>query len=620
MFEQFKQRRGYDVVPYFPYILFKVGEMGNAIKETYGSKFSTEVKAMLNRVHYDFEITRLELFQERFINTFTEWCKKHGVKSRMQAYGMDCNPLEASMTLDIPECETWIWVPDIEEFTEDTSRNFGGRNYTMINKFVSSAAHLVGKQLISCEEMTNTGQIFSETLERVKVTGDQSNLSGVTHSVLHGFNYTPVEAPFPGWLRYGSFFNERNTWWPYFRLWSDYKSRLSCVFQNAVMQADIAVLHPLADLASKYGFQRDPFPRVSYPHYVHQVWEAIHQNGNGCDYTSEHIIQQSISKNGTLNFNARSYRALILIEVETMMPETAKAIKKFADAGGKIIFIGEEPHLSSGLIGFDKKSKEINSISDSIIKKHPKTTGIVPAPDKDLISWYKKIQDQFSLTPYVVIDKPVYHTNQLHYKTADKDISFSFFFFTNYSAAHSHSFRATFNNKKTAWLWNAETGERFLYPAENGSLQISLGPSESKLIVFDKKQDGETFVPVDTDGLKQTTIQGPWQLNLNHVNDVSKKITLDKLTDLKKIDALKNFSGTIIYHKIISIDSPGKKTYLDLGHVNDVSELEVNGRPMGTKWYGNHLYDISKAVTKGENYISIKIVTDAWRIYTIIKE
>ena len=107
----------------------------------------------------------------------------------------------------------------------------------MINKFVSSGAHLSNKQLISCEEMTNTGQIFSTTLERIKVTGDQSNLSGVTHSVLHGFNYSPLETPFPGWIRYGSFLNERNNEWPYFRLWSDYKARLSCVLQNSVMQA-----------------------------------------------------------------------------------------------------------------------------------------------------------------------------------------------------------------------------------------------------------------------------------------------------------------------------------------------------------------------------------------------
>ena len=40
------------------------------------------------------------------------------------------------------------------------------------------------------------------------MTGDQSNLSGVTHSILHGFNYSPLEVPFPGWIMYGAFLNE----------------------------------------------------------------------------------------------------------------------------------------------------------------------------------------------------------------------------------------------------------------------------------------------------------------------------------------------------------------------------------------------------------------------------
>jgi hypothetical protein len=97
---------------------------------------------------------------------------------------------------------------------------------------------------------------------------------------------------------------------------------------NSVMQANIAVLHPLADLASKYGFQRDPFPNVSYPPYVHKVWEAIHQNGNGCDYVSEQVLQNATSSNGSLTYNTRSYQTLVLIEVETMHPETAKAIKQ----------------------------------------------------------------------------------------------------------------------------------------------------------------------------------------------------------------------------------------------------------------------------------------------------
>ena len=645
LFEQFQQRKGYDLKPYFPFILFKVGEMGNAVKEKYGSAVSDEIQSMLNRIRYDFEETRVNLFQERFIGTFTAWCRKHGVRSRMQAYGMDCHPLEASMKIDIPECETWIWTPEIEEFGEKGS----GRNYTMINKFVSSAAHLTGKQLISCEEMTNTGQIFSTTLERIKVTGDQSNLSGVTHSILHGFNYSPLETPFPGWIRYGSFLNERNTWWPWFRCWSDYKARLSSVFQHSVMQADIAVMHPLADLSSRYGWQRDPFPRVAYPNYVHQVWEAIHQNGNGCDYVSEHIIQQAaVAHDGWLTFNTRRYRALILIEVETMQPETAMAIKRFADAGGKLIFVGKTPHLSPGLEGYQKKSHTVEAVSQAIIHKHPGTCGVVPAPGGaaggDLLSWYRAIQTQFALTPYVRISDPVFHVSQLHYKdaTAGRNI----FFFVNYSAQHGHAFQAGFaggtgsagsgsggataagrageataGGKKKAWLWDAETGKRYVCPrTADGGIAVTLGPSETRLIVFeDVEADGRTasgdakeelYMPLDTAGLKDTTLPGPWQLNLNHVNGVSKKIRIEQLQDLRQRDDLKDFSGTILYHTILSLDAdPVGKTILDLGHIYDVSELEVNGQLVGTRWYGNHLYDLSKVVRKGENFITIRIVT-----------
>jgi len=604
LFGQFKARKGYDVEPYYPYILFKVGEMGNVVKEKYGSQFSTELQATINRVRYDLLVVRQAIFEERFVGTFTNWCKKHEVKSRMQAYGMDCNAIDASMKLDIPECETWIWVPQIEEFDERED-NFAGRNYTMVNKFVSSAAHYSGKQVISCEEMTNTGQIFSETLERVKITGDQSNLSGVTHSILHGFNYTPLQAPFPGWLRYGSFFNERNTWWPYFKLWSSYKARMSSLFQNSVMQANIAVLHPLADMASKYGFQRDPFPRVTYPKYVHKVWEAIHQNGNGCDYISENVLQQSKAGNGSLNFNDRSYQTLILIEVETLMPETAQAIQRFAEAGGKVIFIARVPHLSTGMVNYKENSAAIDTISKNILANHPKTSGIVPAPEKDLITWFKSIQQKFELTPYVTISVPVNHVSQLYYKNGNRDV----FYFTNYSAAKQHSFKAGFASGKTAWLWNAETGERMLYPATNGVLNINLGPSETKLIVFDDNANGESYTPVDVASLNEMAITGQWKLELNHADGSTKELTLNTLTNLQKLDSTKDFAGTITYNKTIQLNNTSSKTYITLGHIYDVSELQVNGQLIGARWYGNHLYDITNAVKKGDNEISIKITT-----------
>jgi len=289
------------------------------------------------------------------------------------------------------------------------------------------------------------------------------------------------------------------------------------------------------------------------------------------------------------------------------MPETAKAIQQFADAGGKLIFVGKAPHLSSGLTGYQQKSKEIEDISNAILKRHTTTAAVVPAPGKDMISWFRAIQQQFALTPYIVISDPVIHVSQLYYKNGERDV----YYFTNYSAVKAHTFTAGFNNKKTAWLWNAETGERLQYPSgDNGKLQITLGQSESKIIVFDDDDDdAEMYTAFDENKLRKFYIGGPWQVTLQHVNDTSKKITLDEPTDLKLREDTKDFSGTIIYNKVINIEDDYTKIYLSLGHIYDVSELEVNGRPMGAKWYGEHLYDISKAIQKGDNYITIKIIT-----------
>lgn len=88
----------------------------------------------------------------------------------------------------------------------------------------------------------------------------ESILSGVTQSVLHGFNYSPLAIPFPGWVRCGTYFSERNSWWPYFKLWVDYKACLSALFQHAEMQADIAILPPRADLAALMDFSVIHFP------------------------------------------------------------------------------------------------------------------------------------------------------------------------------------------------------------------------------------------------------------------------------------------------------------------------------------------------------------------------
>src|SRR5699024_12495587 len=94
---------------------------------------------------------------------------------------------------------------------------------TRVNHDVSATSNCSGNRKVSCEEITNTYTVFKMTLELLKIGGDQTAISGVTHSIFHGFNYSPKEAPFPGWIRYGAYYNENNNWWPYFKYYTAYK-------------------------------------------------------------------------------------------------------------------------------------------------------------------------------------------------------------------------------------------------------------------------------------------------------------------------------------------------------------------------------------------------------------
>ncbi|MDR1524190.1 MAG: hypothetical protein LBS79_02890, partial [Tannerella sp.] len=175
---EFKRRRTYDVTPYLPFILYKVGHMGRPMQSADATQLSGAAKEEVERVRYDFFVTCMEVMRDRFLIPYTQWCNAHGYKSRVQTYGREFHPLEASMNIDIPECETWMWSND-GSGNRDFAKN---PTYTNVNKFVASAAHYAGKKIVSCEESTNTSVVFNMTLERLKMSGDMSNLSGVNHS------------------------------------------------------------------------------------------------------------------------------------------------------------------------------------------------------------------------------------------------------------------------------------------------------------------------------------------------------------------------------------------------------------------------------------------------------
>lgn len=146
-------------------------------------------------------------------------------------------------------------------------------------------------------------------------------------------------------------------------------------------------------------------------------------------------------------------------------------------------------------------------------------------------------------------------------------------------------------------------------------MEMKLGPVESRLVVFGAgagmRDVGDGMGMGDGVELtrKRVAVQGPWEVTFHHVNGTSRTVTLQELRAFGEDSEWKSFAGTIEYRGKFRMDELNGRTWLDLGHLRDVSTLEMNGRQMGVRWYGEHLYEITGAFVAGDNYLTITVVT-----------
>lgn len=609
---EFKKRRGYDIMPYLQYTMFKTGGMGNVLDYNYAVEMTPEFKEMIDRMRYDVELTKAEMFRDRFTIPYTNWCRQLGVKSRAQAYGRGFFPLESGMYYDIPEGESWTtnWLQHRigEEMSNEEYR--AGRAYTMVNKYITSAAHLTGKRLISAEEMTNTYRVFNATPEFLKIGSDQNAQVGITHSVWHGFNYSPPEAPFPGWVRYGSYYSEKNNWWRYFNCLNTHRARVASQLQNADMYADIAILMPVSDMWTTMGMQNEPFPSSINKPYQSLVWEAMNKNGNGTDYISEPLICASTISDGMLHYGPRSYKNLFLVGVESMNPETLAKLYEFAQQGGHIFCVETVPYKSLGWKDHEKRDAEVKAWIEKLQAMPEQFIHLEKPTDNDFITWYAGVQKQYGITPTVQIESP---DPFVMANLFVRDDGSRIYFFTNTHLHNSHQTKLTFPQEATrmnAWVWNLDNGERYRLPLDKaGAMTLDLGPADARMIVFDRDNNKKApvWAPLPTSGADSTTLSD-WSLEFHHsLEHWIKTATTDTLKDLKDTE-WKSFTGDVVYRTDVEVDDP-EGMVLNLGKVYGVASLKVNGVDCGTSWYGRRIYDLSKVLHKGWNRIEVTVTT-----------
>lgn len=612
MAKAFRERNGYELAPYLPFVL-----KADDAKNEHG--LSDELLERVRRVRYDYNNTVIALFLENFVHNYQKFCTENNVLCRYQAYGHPeyMGIFQGNTMVDIPECNNWVYSRGREEAASSEYTWSPSHGYLLWAKVASTGAHITGRKITSCEAMTNTSGNFRTSLETIKQSDDMNFITGVNHSVLHGFNYSSPKAEFPGWYRFGTYFNERNTWWKYFRNWTDYNARLSSLFQHANPVADIAVLSRIRDTWSESGRRRDPLHME--PWYYMRFWEPISRIGSTSDYISQPILEDANVEGKELVCGKMRYKALFLADVSSLTPEAAITINKFANAGGKIVFVGEKPERSLSLKDAEKNDKIVSQSIGEVLDLGNVVAIKAPRESEDFTVWTQQLLHQIGLETHVNIDKPKSCLYSTKYTNADKDI----YFFTNTDRKKAVAFEATFKaGTKTPYIWLPETGERFLmpYPTKN-KLQIELHALESALIIFDDEKIDLPLYKHNEKPTENKELTAIWDVKFEHTNGDVFEREMKSLIDFKSSEdkAIRHFAGDVTYST--RFNNNAAYCFLTLKDVNEaVTQLHVNGELVGMKWYGKHIYDMSAHLQAGENKLEIRLTTTLANYAMSLKE
>ena len=213
--DEFKQRRGYDLLPYLPVL----------------AGIPIESADVSERILFDVRQTLADLVVDNFFGTLSELAHEHDCwfSSECVAPTMVSDGLRHFSKVDVPMGEFWLRSP-----THDKPNDMHD---------AVSAAHVYGKPIVQAEAFTELRMTWDEHPGMLKALGDRQFALGANRLVYHVFNHNPWLDRKPGMTldAIGLYAQRDQTWWPAARAWTEYHARCQAMLQAGTPVVDIAV-------------------------------------------------------------------------------------------------------------------------------------------------------------------------------------------------------------------------------------------------------------------------------------------------------------------------------------------------------------------------------------------
>lgn len=438
--DEFKRRRGYDLLEFLPTFTARV----------------VESPQITERFLWDLRRTVADLMAENYFGHFAELCRQRGLLTSIEPYTGPFESLQCGAPADIVMGEFWtggLWNKSV--------------------KLAASVAHIYGKRIVGAESFTAEPMRGRWLVDpwSIKPLGDLMYCQGLNRYIFHRYAMQPWTNRWPGMTmgQWGFNFERTSTWWEQGKAWLDYVSRCQFLLQQGRAVADVAY-----------------FCGESVPVEI-RIGNPAMPTGYDFDAVNADVLRGAKVKDGRITLRSGANYAVLALPPEdaNLRPGLLKHISKLVSEGATVV--GARPQTSPSLENFPKCDDEVKKLAEELWGKGKISSG------KSLADVFaaKKLQPDFEFKR----SSPATRLAYAHRATDEADI-----YFVSNQRTQFDTVECTFRvSGKEPELWHADTGviERApVWRVEDGRTIVSLSfdPAGSVFVIFRKAAKGDHVV------------------------------------------------------------------------------------------------------------------------------
>lgn len=579
MSQEFKKRRGYDLTTWLPVLTGLVVEDLEK-SESFLGDWRKTLGELITENHYDLPARIL-----------AEYGLKTYVESQEGPNGYIGDGMMPKRSAAVPMGAIWV------KFNE----GYYAQNHVSKADIRESAAaaHIYGGNICAAESFSVNSRptvkghfpAYQCSPANLKRLADAALSQGLNRFIMHCSPHQPEDNKLPG-LGLGSFgnwFTRHDTWAEEAKPWHEYLARSCYMMQQGRYVADIAVLYD-EDMNACASFAKRNIPAPS---------------SYGFDLINQDILCNVLQiKNGKLTNEENCSYSLLIIDPQYrfMSVEVLEKLKRAADEG--VLIVGRRPE---GRLKLSDAEKRFNSLVRQIWDKK---RGNVHE-NADAVS----ILAEAGISPDCIIPEiEGADFYQVHRKMDKMDI----YWIANISQKVCDLTASFRTSGRKPMLWNAEDGsiQEVSYSMRDGRTDVNLhfNQDDSHFIVFTEDTDCKSFDVKDKAFVKEYEVKGPWTISFQPGREAPEKTVFESCGSYTEssIDSVKYFSGTAVWSTEFSFDpASGKEYVIDLGRVEVMARVKINGKDLGLLWKAPYRCDIHNYLISGQNRLEIA-VTNLW--------